>query len=399
MKLFRPNRSSLRLGLLIAIASIIPASAVHAGETMLDGQPCNEACRSWMGIKENRDSTGSIESIGKTSEVHSVRKAPDVTSKRRLHTMSELVKSSSPHVPKLTLTREPLPLITTQRVARDVWQARPKVPLPPLRPEHLDGPDIQLVNLPQQSEPSPALKPNPPRTAESLTLGKTASVLSQPAASAAPSDTAALPHSKNATIAISPKRTGEDISPMEAAVAHPSRMTEKPTEQQDMPTRPAAGSVVDRSTSTPLPSRPLVASLPNFAPNSASVEESSSGSDVRTDRGASASESEAPALPSVSAGGRLSVKVGQVATDPRGTDVHVVVINNLQRPAKNVKVVCDAKNLQGLDIGESVTNVSGIERSDVAFGQVSFPSQIQLANSDIVCVAKESPAALDHSRP
>ena len=399
MHYFRLDRSGVFIAVLISCASTITAHKLHAAEVMLNGQSCNEACQSWMGVDKKTDSTGSIGHVSIKPALAKKRHPAEAKGSDKSRPKSEIVRSAHPHAPKLTLEPEPLALTTTKPVQPAVRQARTSVPQPPSRPEHLEGTEVRVVELPQTSAPTPAPKATFPKTTDPSELGRTASASIPPPASTDPATSTVSPVLRDAIKPLAPERAVPDNEPVETDVAKSSQVMQQPAQQRDETTRPAANAEVDGLKAAPQPSDALLASLPTFVPTSTSNQGGSVSSDAKFEQGTTTSEGKAPALPTASAEGVLSVKLGQIASDPRGTDVHVVVINNLQRPAKNVKVECEARDSQGLKIAKSVTNFSGIERSDVAFGQVLFPSQIQPANSHFACVAEEVVATLDQSRP
>ncbi|MGI4763861.1 MAG: hypothetical protein ACRYGP_02150 [Janthinobacterium lividum] len=93
------------------------------------------------------------------------------------------------------------------------------------------------------------------------------------------------------------------------------------------------------------------------------------------------------------AGAPLRVTVGQVSAEPRGTDVHVVLVNVLQREMKGVDVRCRARDAQGLQVAEASAHIASIAPSDVAFGQVLFPAEITAQGNTFTCEGGGTTAA------
>ena len=85
------------------------------------------------------------------------------------------------------------------------------------------------------------------------------------------------------------------------------------------------------------------------------------------------------------AGKPLPVTVGQITVEPRGTDVHVVLVNILQQEIKDVDVMCRARDAQGMQVAEAFAHIATIAPLDVAFGQVILPNEIKISNSKITC--------------
>ena len=85
------------------------------------------------------------------------------------------------------------------------------------------------------------------------------------------------------------------------------------------------------------------------------------------------------------AGKPLPVTVGQITVEPRGTDVHVVLVNILQQEIKDVDVMCRARDAQGMQVAEAFAHIASIAPLDVAFGQVILPNEIKISDSKIVC--------------
>lgn len=85
--------------------------------------------------------------------------------------------------------------------------------------------------------------------------------------------------------------------------------------------------------------------------------------------------------------GPLSVKIGRVGAEGGGTAVHVVVINGLQGDVKDVDVRCEARDAQGMQVGDAETRIADVAKAEVAFGSVRFPSELTAANSRFSCIA------------
>lgn len=94
-------------------------------------------------------------------------------------------------------------------------------------------------------------------------------------------------------------------------------------------------------------------------------------------------------------GASSPVTIGQVSSELRGTDVHVVVVNILHGEMKDVDVLCRARDGRGLQVAEASAHIASIAPSDVAFGQVVFPPDTASRDDEFTCRIGRIAAASD----
>ncbi len=382
----------------------------NAREIEVNGSPCNDLCQAWLGYSGHGDSNGSTTANLKPVDQRSTppsrptafppplktrRPEKEIVKVERNHPSTE---RSAPEVPKTA--------VAAKHVRPRNWEAQANVPLPvpqPVMPRV--GPALtagaptpaasrspasphklsEAAALPDEdTRPSAsisrALPLMPDRSAapDTSKLQKEPPQTSLPTAAVAPSSPGASSLSQMPTIATAATH-GDVTKPLpdpKAAAPTPIDTGDggRPNDQATPAYKPAA-----QQPST------VVASLPSPA---------NAGSVLRNDDHPSGStqEDNLQPLPEL-AGTPLPVTVGRISAEPRGTDVHVVVVNVLEREMKDVDVRCRARDAQGLQVAEASAHIASIAPSDVAFGQVLFPAEITAQDNKFICDVGRTAAA------
>ena len=385
---------------LIGLLGVVTPTNAH--EIEVNGLPCNDLCQAWLGYNRHGDFTGSTTSNLKPMDQRSSRLGRPTASapplkRRRPEKEAVKVERNRPaterSAPEISKTA-----VAAKHVRPRNWEAQANVPLPvpqPMMPRV--GPALAAgapkpsasrspVNLHKLSEAAVlpdegtrppasinrALPPIPdgPAAPEISKRQKEPLHTSPPTAAVAPSSPGASSLSQMPTIATA--ATHDDVTkPIpDTKSGSPSPMDigdkGRPENQATPASKPA---VAQPST--------VVASLPSPA---------NAGSGLRNDDHPSGSTQEDSLQPIPElAGTPLPVTVGQISAEPRGTNVHVVVVNVLQREMKGVDVRCRARDAQGLQVAEASVHIASIAPSDVAFGQVLFPAEITAQDNKFTC--------------
>lgn len=382
---------------LVAFAGTM--SPAKSSEVRVDGLPCNDLCQTWLGYDGNR---GNVESFSENTppvlhlSIQQSRSTPPEPLKSHRH-KTGIVKTDSHEQFSERPTSEPFTVVMTPRYAGSpVRVARENIPLPTRRPTALSHRPTLLVKIsapptPRSHEPAP--KPTEAATVPATGRGKTASL--DPSTSPAP-DRPADTTSKTDRPDL--QENLARAAPPAGAVASTPPASERriaatpwignepqPPSKMSTPATPsvAGGAVAQPSSPAPLhlppaPSPPtVVASLPSS---------DDTGSIPRSD-GQQGKDTQVGALqPSPSpAGISLSVKIGQVSADSRGTNVHVVVVNMLPKQMENIDVRCKARDAQGLQVAEVNTRIAVVAPSDITFDQVLFPNDITPKDNTFIC--------------
>ncbi len=245
-----------------------------------------------------------------------------------------------------------------------------------------------LLNLRHLRSPKP-LRNN----SEVSNLPNTLIKLPAPDLPVAP-DTTRLTKESSQTASVSPSLAPSQIesspgptSPSAANAAKPLTSTAKavgaPTDNEasSKPVKPASADPAPPAAAPPA----LVASLPSRV---------DAGSSLRNDDHPSRTTQEESLQPIPElAEDRLHVSIGQISADPHATDVHVVVVNTLQHEINDLDVRCRAHDAEGLQVAEASAHIASIAPSDVAFGQVLFPSEITTRDNRFTCDVGRDAAA------
>ncbi len=398
MQYLRVGRTTTRISLLVSIIAVIQAPTVHAAEIMLSGQPCNDLCQAWMGVKPYQHSVGPTGHVAAVTENAKRRLVSELPKKRLVDERHDLGRPNSPHGAKISAAREPLRATIKPPMTPDLRQARVYSPLPPTRPGNLDGADVRMADLPQSPAPVPALNPVLPRPADPPEPGTTISGSEDTPAIADHTRVGTNPGPRREASPTSTETADEGDQGRKADAEDTNQARPSQTKPQDDLGQPKDYAALNAPRPSPTPNDEVDDSLSSHR-DDAAEQDGGVKPGTMAGQGSPTIEGKAPGSAQSAPGDFLSVAVGLIATDPRGTDVHFVLINNLNRPAKNVKVACDAQNLQGKKVAEASVVFAGVERSDIAFGQVVFPSEVEPENSRFVCAAEEVVAALDQTRP
>ncbi len=404
--------AQLRLGpaaLLVVTMVVTP----HArAESVYDYQrrplPCNELCQAWLGSNKSdrTDSTG--ESTGPAQPRARLREgfATSAAPKGKVpHAGPEPGKTAAlpPTVPSLVESdseppaslRHPRPA-ATHVAATHVPRS---VPLPVPRPDFPVPPAVTVVEvrpLPAFSSELPSLEPHQLRAPDkSAAASASGDQVTRPASNAA-----ARPPAVQGVVGPAPAPSGTRApkmarEPAENTFNAPAEIKREPGE---------AGRELDDKQ---VP-HTAIATLPNPLPGGGGSEVPSAGKASNVAQPAPAPTLTDPekgprddpalvvephtgdlaSMPALEPGPVL-VNVGQIKTDARNTYVDVLVINTSEHKLQDLAVRCDARDAQGLQVGQGSTTIRDVPPSDVTFGQALFPSQITGDNSKFSCVAEK----------
>ncbi len=401
-------RNIICLSFLIALLGIeVPA---NAHEIQVNGSPCNDLCQAWLGYNGHGDSTGSTITNLKPMDQRSTPPSRPTASAQPLKIRrpeKEVVKVERNHpstersAPEVSKTA-----VAAKHVRPRSREAQANVPLPvpqPVMPRV--GPALtagapkhaasrspasshklsEAAALPDESTRPPAsisralpLMPDRPAAPDTSKLQKEPPQTSPPTAAVAPSLPGASSLSQMPTIATAATH-GDVTKPL----PDPKAAASTPIDTGN------GGSPNDQATPAYKPAVQQPSTVVASLPSPANV-----GSVLRNDDHPSGStqEDNLQPLPEL-AGTPLPVTVGRISAEPRGTDVHVVVVNVLEREMKDVDVRCRARDAQGLQVAEASAHIASIAPSDVAFGQVLFPAEITAQDNKFTCDVGRTAAA------
>ena len=413
MQKYMNGRPKIIICCLTLGASASAISPAESREIQVNGLPCNELCQAWLGYATHGSITRSI-----SENIHPVVRLP--VQKGRLTTAeplrshrpkTEVVKTDfhTPIAERPTL-EPPKVVVSPEHVRSQVKVARETKPLPVSRPTALSKPPTLVVTIPAPLTPRPSkLAPQPTEAATVPDRG------TRRAASLDPSPPAAPERSVDTTSTIdkpylqkNPARGAPPTSALASTPASPSKSRmaaaspiddarKQPSNTSALTTPSIAGETLKLPSSpVPLQLEPAsqVATVEAALPSSVAKE-----SAPRTDGRQSKDMQEGALQPSrSSAGDSLSVKIGQVSAEPRGTDVHVVVVNVLPKEMKDIDVRCRARDAQGLQVAEVSTRIANVAPSDVTFERILFPSEITPKDNTFTCEV-EKMAATDIATP
>ncbi len=397
---------------LFALISFLGIGApTNAHEIEVNGSPCNDLCQAWLGYGGHGDATGSTTANFKLMHRRSTPPSRPTSSAPPLKTHrpeKEVVKvernypSTEPSAPEVRQKG-----VAAKHVHPEDREAQANVPLPvprPVMPRVEPALAAGASTAASRSPASPrklseaaappdegtrppasiiqALPPMPDRPAapDTSKLQKEPSQTLAPTAAVAPSTPGASASSQMPTIATAATH-GDVTKPLpdpKAAAPTPIDTGDggRPNDQATPAYKPA---VQQPST--------VVASIPSPA---------DAGSGLRDADHPSGSTQEDRLQPTPELAGTLMpVTVGHISAEPRGTDVHVVVVNLLQREMKDVYIRCRARDAQGLQVAEASAYLESIAPSDVAFGQVLFPAEITAQDNKFTCETGNVEASRD----
>ena len=387
-------------------------ATANAHEIEVNRLPCNDLCQTWLGHSGHEDSTGSTNAKLKPTDKRSIRLGRPTASapplkKRRPEKEAAKVKRN-----RLS-TEHPAPEASETAVAAKharlrTREAQANVPLPiphpvmprvgpalaagthtPAAPKLSPSPHklSEAAAIPVEGTRPPALinpvlppVPDVPAAPESFKLQKELPATSPPIAAVAPSSPGTTSLSQVPTIgtAATHDDVTKPIADTKSGSSTPINASDRgrPDDQATPAYKPA---VAQPST--------VVASLPSPV---------NAGSSLRNDDHPSGSTQEGALQPVPDlAGTPLSVTVGQISEQQQGTDVHVVVVNVLQREMKDVEIRCRARDAQDLQVAEASVLIASIAPADVAFGQVLFPAEIMAKDNKFTCDVGKIAAAND----
>jgi len=404
----------LRLGpaaLLVVIMGVTP----HArAESVYDFQrkslPCNEFCQAWLGLNKSdrTDSTGESTEPAQPRDRFREGLATSAAPKGKApHAGPEPGKTAAfpPTMPSRVDngSEPPAPLRHPRPAATHVAATHvPRsVPLPVPRPDFPVAPAVTVVEvrpLPAPSSKPPSLEPHELRAPDK---GAAASASSDEVTRPASNAAAARPPAIQGVVGPAPAPSGTEAPKM---AREPAENTfNAPTEVEREPGK-AARELDDKKVAP----RTAIATLPDPLPAGGESEVPSAGKAPNVAQPAPAPPLTDPergsrddpaltvephtgdlaSLPALEPGPVL-VNVGQIKTDARNTYVDVLVINTSARKLQDLAVRCDARDAQGLQVGQGSTTIRDVSPSDVTFGQTLFPSQITGDNSKFSCVAEK----------
>lgn len=404
------NHTNGRSGTIICylVMVVLSASAVSPAasrEIQVDGLPCNELCQAWLGYDTHVGDAGSMSEkrlpIGQPFIQHgrSVTSEPPLKVYRP-RTESVKIESHRPIIGRSA--PEPLrTVVSPKHVQPQVRVARETAPLPIRRPTISGGRPTLAVAVPAL----PTLRPSetarrPSEAANTPNAGSRRTAALDPApppAANRPIDTSSSTDKPN------PQKGPDRAAPSAASVAStPPASSPSPPEPRiaanppiddraQSPSKtdaPVAPSIAGKSVNAPSSPEPIhlsasppppavVASLPSPV-DAESVPRGDPEQTRDTQEGALRS-SPPPASTS------LSVKIGQISPEPRGTDVHIMVVNVLPNEMRDIDVRCRARDAQGLQVAEVSTRIANVPPSDITFGRVLFPSEITTKDNVFTC--------------
>lgn len=385
---------------LLSLMGLLGAGApISAREIQVDGLACNDLCQAWLGYtghdgitgptietSKSRDQRSTLPSRPTRSASPSVRRPPEEETAKvdRIHPVA---RRSAPKVPETTVAAKharlrnrearsgvPLPAMPSGRPASAASGPLPAASRSPAGPRGLDEaaalPDAGTKPPASIDRASPPLPPDRPALPDASKSSKGPSRTAAPTAAVAPPSPGAVsPPPIPNLVEAATLDDGAEPSP-DARAVPPIPISagagDRPNDQAPSPSKPAAS-----------PPSTVVATLPSPA-------HAGSGPRIDVHPSGSTQEGRLQPVPEL-AGTPLRVTVGQISAEPRGTDVHVVLVNVLQREMKDVDIRCRAHDAQGLQVAEASAHIASIAPSDVAFGQVLFPAEITAQDNTFTC--------------
>ena len=394
------------------ILLLVIGAPANAHEIQVNGSPCNDLCQAWLGYDGHGDSTGSTTANFKLMHRRSTPPSLPTSSAQPLKTRrpeKEVVKvernhpSTEPSAPEV-----PQKAVAGKHVHPEDREAQANVPLPVPRPVMPRVEPALAADATTAASRSPASPRNLSEAAappDEGTRSPASIVQALP-----PPDRPAVPDiyklqeepsqtsAPTVAAAVTPSPVGASSSSqmptITTAVRHDDGTKPLPDANADSPTPIASGERgrpddQDTPSYKPAVQQPstVVASVPSPA---------NAGSGLRDADHPSGSTQEDRLQPTPELAGTLTpVTVGHISAEPRGTDVHVVVVNLLQREMKDVYVRCRARDAQGVQVAEASAHLESIAPSDVAFGQVLFPAEITAQDNKFTCETGNVEASRD----
>ena len=275
------------------------------------------------------------------------------------------------------------------------------VPLPVPRPDFPVAPAVKVIEvrpLPAPSSELPSLEPNELRAPDK---GVAASASRDQVTRPASNSATERPPAIQGVVGPAPALSGTEApkiarEPAENTFSAPAEIKREPGEAgRELDDKQVAPRTAIAALGNPFPAGgesevPSAGEAPNVAqpaPRSPPTDpERRSGDDPALT--GEPHTGELASLPPFEPGAVL-VNVGQIKTDARKTYVDVLVINTSERKLQDLDVWCDARDAQGLQVGQGSTTIRDVSPSDIAFGQALFPSEITRDNSKVSCVVEK----------
>ncbi len=398
------------------ILLLVIGAPANAHEIQVNGSPCNDLCQAWLGYGGHDDSTGSTTANFKLMHRRSTPPSLPTSSAPPLKTRrpeKEVVKvernypSTEPSAPEV-----PQKAVAAKHVHPEDREAQANVPLPVPRPVMPRVEPALAASATTAASRSPASPRNlseaaaPPDEGTRLPASITQALPPPPDRPAAP-DISKLQKEPRQTLAPTATATAAAVAPSTVSA---SSSSQKPTITTSVRHDDGTKPLPDPNAASPTPiasgdrGRPDDQATPAYKP---AVQQPSTvvaslpspanaGSGLRDADHPSGSTQEDRLQPTPELAGTLMpVTVGHISAEPRGTDVHVVVVNLLQREMKDVYVRCRARDAQGLQVAEASAYLESIAPSDVAFGQVLFPAEITAQDNKFTCETGNVEASRD----
>lgn len=381
-----PGMSHGRSVLLVsALATLVACASAHASDVIIGGLHCNDLCQSWMGYR--RPEIGGAPTTPGVGRMHSriPRRATVASAPAPVPHRPKVEEATSgraaparvrvrPHGPEVAASR---------RTPRPTREARKGSPAPSSRTASPVDPAVVASIPPAPAKPAPAEAPlrlvDPAVTPEA---GPPTAALRRPTSPVAPGP------SRGASDAAAPAPAPDAVptrpAPHPSAPAASAPAASDPRRDADaaptVPPPPSAAGGSERRESSepqpPVPQPPVVASLPPPAGTDIAGHDGRPGGDTQNGDGRIRPGPVRRALP---------VSIGQIRTDPHGTDVHVVVVNVLRRGVDAVRVDCKARDARGQQVAEAASEIADIAPSDVGLGRVRFPPEITTRDNTFTC--------------
>lgn len=408
----RLDRRFLGTVLLITSLGSLPVrSPSEAREIQVDGLPCNDLCQAWLGLDTKRGLTGPAAEESRPKirpPIHRLRLVvPDPTPKVH-HSRMDLAKAeptasidglSAPKIPKAVVKAKHV-RTETREAERNVPLPVPRPPVPNVLPEAAMDAPMSAISGSQDYVPK---------------LGGAAAVRDVKVRSTTPDGQLSLSvpdrHAVSETpeLRVTPSQAEHPplVAPITSSLSQTPRMaantsiddaSKVPVGTIDAkPNQPTLSSVADvgepgvEAASKPGSEGPrpahVVASLSTPVDVQSSIE-----SPDHLDR--KSKESSLQPLTEL-AGGPSPVTIGQISSELHHTDVHVVVVNVLPHAMRDIDVLCQVHDVQGIQVAESSAHIASIAPSDVAFERVIFHSEIQTRGNSFICRIGRIAAASD----
>lgn len=380
----------------VLVGGLIISEPAIANSVTSDSIHCNDLCRSWMGYDKDRSRAGSFTGERKPAANPLDDHYRSATIKQPIqmhHSKLNNVKSDRAVSVTGSAILEPPKATAVKLSPLKLREAHERAPLPVPRPEIVNSPLAMAVDASQADALRHLRLPHKPTEAAALSRAEVMPTVPIRAPLIPAPDLPITPDTAN--LIKGPSNIASALPVVDVVpspiVSHPvpisatANSAVKPTADSNAgagapTTAELANKPSDRIAADPAPTTSpptIVASLPSSVDTGAESSIDEHSHPVVHDNSLQITP-EAVSSP-------LRVTVGQISTDTRGTDIHVVVVNVLRYEAKDVDIRCRARDAQGLQVAEASAHIASIAPSDVAFDQVILPSEITTRDNSFSC--------------